>query len=161
MSKRPEIFILTGSVQSGKTTALFNWLADKKVSGILTPILEGRRVVYLIQSKQYLPFEIVDTQVSTVVVGRYTFLQSSFDTMNQHLQHNTNVDSDWLVVDEVGPLELRSEGLYPALQKILATANPKVLLVVRESLVESVIEKFRLEGVRIISKDELSTTFWE
>lgn len=159
MSKRPEVFILTGPVQSGKTTALLNWLVDKKISGILTPILEGRRVVYLIKSKQYLPLETSDTQESTISVGRYTFLQSAFDTMNQHLQDNTNADSDWLVVDEVGPLELRSEGLYPALQKILVTASPKVLLVVRESLVQSVIEKFRLEGAQIISKDELSKTF--
>jgi len=39
---KPNIFILSKPIQSGKTTSLMEWCEDKdKVTGILTPDKEG------------------------------------------------------------------------------------------------------------------------
>ena len=52
----------------------------------------------------------------------------------------------WLAVDEIGPLELRGEGLAPALRQVLAApgAGFGLVLVVRETLREAVETAFGL-----------------
>lgn len=154
---RPDVYILTGPIQSGKTTTLLNWVTNKNVGGILSPILEGKRVVYLIRNKCYLPFEVSPMKGETITVGRYTFSKAAFNTINDQLLRDAQGDFNWLIVDEVGPLELQNEGFHFALQEIIGACTKKILLVVRDGLVKKVIEKFQLEEVQIISKDKLPT----
>jgi len=54
------------------------------------------------------------------------------------------------VIDEIGPLELRGEGLEPAVSAVLAAESAagalvaNLVLVVREGLVDRVIEHYHL-----------------
>ncbi len=54
-----KIYILTGPVNSGKTTKLMNWVEKKSnVGGILTPVVDGKRHLYSIASQKYKIFEL-------------------------------------------------------------------------------------------------------
>lgn len=64
----------------------------------------------------------------------------------------TSGNMPWVVLDEIGPLELRGEGLEPAVRPLVEAALAsggnlmRVVLVVRERLLEQVIGAYRLEG---------------
>ena len=82
-----------------------------------------------------------------VRIGRYAFAPEAFTWANEHLLNElSRACVKWLVVDEVGPLELRGEALDPALRRILAQGNPELnlVLVVREGLEDDVIEHYEL-----------------
>ena len=68
----------------------------------------------------------------------------------------------WLVIDEVGKLELADDGFYDALQQIIAVYQQpnvvgKLLLVVRDSLLEAVAQKFNLLQTSYIVVNTLDT----
>ncbi len=157
MKLTPEIFILTGAIQSGKTTALKKWSKEKSVGGMLTPLVEERRVVYDLASESYFPFEANSNDKNVISVGRYYFLQAAFDRMNTLLKHQSTSQHEWLLIDEVGPLELERKGLYDSVVYLLENAQPKLILVVRDSLVERVKDFFSLKEVRVICTEDLPT----
>jgi nucleoside-triphosphatase len=157
MKNKPEIFILTGDIRSGKTTALEKWSERKSVRGILTPILEGVRVVYDITAANYFPLEANADDENIISVGRYHFLQEAFNRMNALLSNQSGSQHEWLLVDEVGPLEMERKGLYDSVVYLLENAQPKLILVVRESLLEGVKEYFSLKQIKVIHIEDLAT----
>ena len=60
----------------------------------------------------------------------------------------------WLLVDEIGPMELRGDGFREVLKEILAWSNErqKIILVVREGLADKVRESFQLGDAVVINK---------
>jgi nucleoside-triphosphatase THEP1 len=151
-----KIYILSGPVQSGKTTALMDWCEGKKnIEGILTPDIDGKRFFSVISSKEIFAMEAAPGEKNVLSAGRFTFSKKAFEKAILILQHSAN-KGDWLVIDEIGPLELRGEGFSAALNKILLAnrEDQKIILVVREGLVEKVVEYFQLSlhQVSIINK---------
>jgi len=126
------IFILSGPVQSGKTTALIAW-AEKRndVYGILTPVVNGKRMFMDVFTKVQFDMEAMGEE-EPLAVGRFSFSQKNFDKairiIRTALQHD-----GWLIIDEVGPLELRGLGFHDILKEVLAQRTAKLLLVVREN----------------------------
>jgi nucleoside-triphosphatase THEP1 len=58
-------------------------------------------------------------------------------------------DLDWLVVDEIGPLELEGKGLEPAITQIFSERDNfrgNILCVVRNSILEKFIQHYRIEN---------------
>lgn len=157
MKNKPEIFILTGDIHSGKTTALEKWSNGKSVAGILTPIVKGRRVVYNLLTANYFPLEANADDEDIISVGRYHFSQKAFHKMNMLFKQQSTHQREWLLVDEVGWLELEGKGLYDSLAYLVANAKPKLILVVRSSLVEKVKEYFSLKEVKVIYIEDLPT----
>jgi nucleoside-triphosphatase THEP1 len=153
--KPAKIIILTGAKQSGKSTRLLQWSEHKSIGGFLTPIVSGKRMWFSLPQKEYAPFESVQSNDQTISIGRYHLLTSTFDQMNTHLKNQSNNLFDWLIIDEVGPLELKGEGIYPGLTHLLNDSSVPLVLVVREGLVQQVIDKFKLTNVEIISKEYL------
>jgi nucleoside-triphosphatase len=152
-----DIVLLTGAVHTGKTTALVNWCEGKRVGGFVTPVVDGLRVVQVLPSHECFPFETKNTADGIISIGRYHFLMDGFEYMNNLLQTVTSTESDWIVVDEVGPLELQGQGLHEGLTHALRYAACNVLLVVRESLVNEVIAKYTLANPCTITKENLPT----
>jgi nucleoside-triphosphatase THEP1 len=52
----------------------------------------------------------------------------------------------WLVVDEIGPLELKGQGFHDVLRELLQKRKENIILVVREGLVQQVTEHFKIEA---------------
>jgi nucleoside-triphosphatase THEP1 len=148
------IYILSAPVQSGKTTSLINWSASgKDVCGILTPIVNGKRIFMNAKTKEQFPMDATGEE-ETLSVGRFEFSKAGFEKAIQIIRDAINRDS-WLVIDEIGPLELRSEGFYNVLKEILEVKKEKLLLVVREGTTEKIKDHFMISGTVINSIDEI------
>jgi nucleoside-triphosphatase THEP1 len=153
--KPARIVILTGAKQSGKSSTLLTWIENKNVGGFLSPVVSGKRMLFSLPEKVYLPFESTGNHEQSISVGRYQLLKSTFQLMNKHLVEQSGAMFDWLVIDEIGPLELNEEGVYPGLMHVLHNSQNSLLLVVREGLVEQVIQKFIFNDAEVISKEYL------
>ena len=138
-----QVIILTGDIHSGKTGKLLDWCRGRSdVHGILTPVLEGIRYFRDIHSGEQFRME-ADDEEEALIVGRYRFSRNSFNKAIQVLQDSVNKEG-WLVVDEIGPLELRGEGFSDILKRIILERKDNILLVVRKALVDDVILHFQL-----------------
>jgi nucleoside-triphosphatase len=151
---QPKLYILTGNIQTGKTTALLNWCKNRNdVSGLATPIINGKRCFYNILTAGSFAMEATENESNTLAIGRFIFCQAAFNKANTILQQATN--SQFIVVDEIGPLELNQQGLYQSVLYLLKENKSNLLLVVREKLVPLVIDYFKLQQVTILTVDDL------
>lgn len=150
-----QCIILRGEIQSGKTTALQQWIQGKNAVGILSPVVNGERFLYSIREAAYISFQSPVSTAETISIGRFHFYQKAFDQANEILQQRTN--AAWLILDEIGPLELRDQGFAPALKTILTDLTVNLMAVVRNSLVEEVKEKFLLQHAQILSVQNLQS----
>lgn len=151
-----KILILSGPVQSGKTTALQQWCINRNAGGYLTPIQENRRMVQGLSPKISIPFEVPEPAEDTISVGRYHLLRSAFIQMNELLKAASATSFSWVVVDEVGPLELQHEGVHEGFSHLLNQGASNVLVVVRSHLVSRVVDKYSLAQATVIEKEMLS-----
>jgi nucleoside-triphosphatase THEP1 len=143
------IFILTAPIQSGKTTSLISWSANRNdVHGILTPVVGAKRVFMNAQTKEQFPMEATGEE-KTLLVGRFAFSKAGFDKAIQIIRNAINKEG-WLVIDEIGPLELNGEGFCAILKEALALRQEKILLVVREGIAEKVREFFNIHDIEIL-----------
>ena len=147
-----QIFILTGEVHSGKTSKLLAWCQRRKdVYGILTPVIEGSRFFYDIHSREQFQME-AGYEDEGLAVGRFRFSKIGFEKAIAVLNDSIH-KSGWLVVDEIGPLELRGEGFSVVVRKIVNERIGKTLFVVRKALVDEVIRYFQLDRYNLIAVD--------
>ncbi len=158
------INILTGPTQSGKTTHLIAWVKfHTRCAGILSPVLNKKRFIYAIHTNEYRPLETENDMVAeegTISIGKYTFLQSSFAWAQEQLKRALDKNPKWIIIDEIGPLELSGKGLEPMVGKILKSykSNKKfrLVLVVRESLLDKVVRHYDLQGKYSVDRSFLS-----
>jgi nucleoside-triphosphatase len=149
------IYILRGPIQTGKTTALVKWSASRSdIFGIMTPVVNGKRFFMDAHSGNQFEMEANDGEQDVVSIGRFKFSRTAFEKASQIIDHSIN--KGWLVIDEIGPLELNKSGFYEVLRKVLENHSSYLLLVVRERLVEKVTESFELNRYGVISKDQLA-----
>jgi len=153
-----KIFILTGKIQSGKTTSLLNWIQNRNdVYGILTPVINDKRIFVDIESQEQFPMEATEGEKEIISVGRFKFNLRNFERAKDIIRGSMNKNG-WLIIDEIGPLELRGEGFHQVLLKALHNINnkQKILLVVRNSILEEVKKHFGITGAIVIKRmDEL------
>ena len=146
------IDILTGPIQSGKTTHLISWLKfHKNCAGILAPVVDTKRQLYSIHNEEFHPFEVTENTSQDeefLTVGKYRFRKTSFEWARLQLEQAIKLKPQWLVIDEIGPIELRGEGLEPQVSKIISkyprSRKNRVILVIREQLLEKAIEFYNL-----------------
>ena len=148
-----EIYIVTGKIQSGKTTRLFEFIKNhKSVDGILAPIVNGKRKLFHISSKELKELEVPYSDNSTISVGKYNFLKEAFKWGNAKLLESFSNEPEWLIIDEIGKLELLGKGLEPAISEIfqsLIKNKTKIILVIRDYLVDEVIQKYNLNNYQL------------
>ncbi len=151
---QPKVLILTGAIQTGKTTSLIKWSEGKEnIQGILTPVVEGKRMFMDIASKQMFAMEAED-EVDVLKIGRFVFSAMAFEKAKQIIANTSG--NGYLIIDEIGPLELRSEGLHDAITIALKNEmNQTIILVVRDGLVEKVTEFFNINKPTIVTKTTL------
>jgi nucleoside-triphosphatase THEP1 len=155
------IYILTGPTGSGKTTNLKFWCErHAESSGILSPLIQGKRHFYDLHSKETFAMELPEETGKPLRVGKYLFDPASFAWASRKLKDAVKQQRPWLVIDEIGPLELSGEGLAPALEYVLSWSmktNAHLILVVREQCVEAVLSRFEIdtEPLKIITLSDL------
>jgi len=139
--------ILTGPVHSGKTTLLKNIVSslkekDLSIDGYLSEaIWENKELIGYnlldLKDRQYHPFIRKQGQQDWQRIGPFFFLPGTLDIAKKIIRRSEKVDL--CLVDEVGPLELKGKGVWPALKDALLFPNPHLLLAVRDSILKKFI----------------------
>lgn len=159
-ASQPEIFIYSQAIRSGKTTTLQHLLnSQKNVAGFLTPDVNGVRMLYDLETHQYLPFQVPGTdecQKPILQIGRFQFYEEAFARARHTLQNCITQHVDLLVIDEVGPLELQKKGFEPAVSTLIQAQRDgkmksNLLLVVRDALLDQVVQHFQVDNFRRVN----------
>jgi len=148
------INILSGPIATGKTTRLMTWVKMQSgCSGIMAPVINQKRHLYSISLNESRLLEVdkkASADEATVCIGRYCFLESTFQWARTELLRAIRENPQFLVIDEIGPLELSGNGLEPVIGDAvrLSAMKPQItqLWVVRKTLVAKVIRHYDLEG---------------
>ena len=154
-------YILSGDIETGKSTALLNWIKNRKnCYGIISPgNAPGERYFLDVAARQEFRMEADPWEDETIEVGRFRFLRTAFAKANAILKKATNISEGIIIIDELGKLELREEGLFESAKLVLETERRNdgidVILVVRTSLLDQVISKYNIYRYTLLSKDTL------
>jgi nucleoside-triphosphatase THEP1 len=143
-----QVHIVLGPIQSGKTTTLLNWsLRRNDVRGILTPVEDGKRMFVNVATKEKFAMESDEGETEVLKVGRFIFSKEGFEKAVAVIREAKQLPG-WLIIDEIGPMELRGEGFHDVLKEVLATSveGRKIILVIRQGLEEKVISHFEITG---------------
>ncbi len=146
-----KIFLLSGPIHTGKTTRLTEWIKNKNdIDGILQPVIDGKRHIKHISSGEILlleiPFDFHEKNI--LIIGNYKFNNDVFTWARKELLLAYNKNPEWLIIDEVGKLEMEGKGLEPAIGKIINDLNDhknlNLVFVVRDHLVPDFLTKYGL-----------------
>lgn len=144
-----KIRILTGEIKTGKTTRLMYWAASQKnIDGIFQPVIDEKRFVYHIGSRTLKPLETTESEEVTSI-GKYNFSNQTFLWSQNILSECAAKNLEWIIVDEIGPLELQDKGLEPAISKLFSEREKiqaQILCVVRDSILEKFVEHYGLQN---------------
>ena len=147
-----QVYILSAPIQTGKTTSLVKWSEKRNdVYGILTPVVDGKRMFMNAHSRQLFLMEAKEGETETVNIGRFVFSKTNFNKAIQIVRDGMDKEG-WLVIDEIGPMELKDEGFSEVLKEVLAKRQNKTLLVIRDKdeMVEKVKEFYKMMNVIVI-----------
>jgi hypothetical protein len=185
----PGVYVVSGRIQTGKTTRLRAWCADRlshpladgarpAIDGILAPVVNGHRHLLHVPTGVLRDLEDLSGGASAVNVRRFTFNADVFAWARSCLlgaarpTPQSQALPAWIIVDEIGPLELSGGGLEPAVSGLLSLAGfgadgkprvrhsghkpdrsergrTRVVLVIRENLVDDVLKHFGLSPSHI------------
>jgi len=158
------IYLLTGQVRTGKTSALLSWCYNRNdVDGVLCPDNENGKRYFLniISEETYiLELEAQTERDKIVSIGPFHFSKKAFDKANEYLiSLKDKTDHSYITVDELGKLELQNQGLHFAAKTLIPyyykNENLHLILVVRESLLDDVISHYNMSKYIILKKEDL------
>lgn len=157
------IYILSEPVRSGKTTTLLKFCNQQlSVGGVITPDVNGLRKIYYPSEKKYVDFQI-ENEKEGITVGKFNFSNEAFLNARNFLRDLNFDEYTWVVVDEIGKLELLSaNGFEPELTSLIKRfkeykGDTKLLLVIRDSLLQLAIEFYGIKSGKIISISDLNS----
>ena len=155
------IYILSRPIHSGKTTELMQWSnLQNNIHGILMPDISGSRKILNLDTKEIFEAECVDitnTKLSITSIGKFNFYTDAFEKANSIILHALSQNPRWLVIDEVGKLEISGKGFYVSVEDAIKIYGDKdkpgdLLITVRDSLCVEVVSFFNIKNYKIISK---------
>lgn len=157
----PALFIVTGGVGSGKTTfarQLVALMGEKgyRAGGFLAPgiDMDGRREGFRLEALDTGEKVLLCTTDATDGwnrTGRYYFNPEAITFGNRVLETSRLTGADFVVVDEVGHMELASRGWAAALTRMVAELPVPQVWVARESLAGRVSHHWYTGDVCLLS----------
>jgi len=144
------IFILAGPVGAGKTTFLRGLVEELRKAGVPFDGFLSLRVMTGGEPEGYQMLDVRDGLGLALLrrtdyekgerVGPYVMLPAGLERANGIIKRSSR--EDLLIVDEIGPLELRGGGFGPALKDALFDERRRFLVVVRETLLGEFLNLF-------------------
>lgn len=153
------IILFSKPIHSGKTTELMHWCKVlKSCSGILMPDIDGQRKMYDIEKQLYFDAECNNslfTDEQLIEIGNYSFYQSAFDNANQIIIEAILQKPTFIVIDEVGILEMGRKGFYTSVKQLINASNAgninsKIILAVRDIFVTEVVACFNIINYKVV-----------
>jgi nucleoside-triphosphatase THEP1 len=158
------VYILTGDIQTGKSYALNEWIKNKSnVVGLLSLSNDDRTRDFVdIRNLQNFSMHtsVKSPEENKIYVGKFIFSKSAFERANSIIQFEIQQkDYTYFIVDELGKLELKQNGLYESTRNLARKFKSKkhthLILVVRSALLEDIIEHYNLLPNKILDKKDL------
>ncbi|MCK5076045.1 MAG: hypothetical protein KAR38_06695 [Calditrichia bacterium] len=146
-----QIFILTGKINSGKTSVLSKWVIDwhqkqLKIEGVLseTVIKGGNKIGYNavdINSGEIYPLVNIKSffQETDWQLGKYYFNTKNYLKLIDKFKYG--LKADLYAIDEIGPLEIyEHKGYFELLKIFIQEKTASLLIVVRKECVNDVVK---------------------
>jgi len=160
LNERENVIIIRGSEKTGKTTFLQQVVMQLKNHNIRTC---GFTAPSVFENNQNTGYDLINlstgerTVLSRIegddempVVGKFYFRPEGIAAGNKILNPENLTDADVVIVDEVGPWELQNQGWAQSLSHLVKLFESPMIWVVRESIVDKVIENWSLKNPQII-----------
>lgn len=164
-----KVFILTGSIGQGKTTYLQKLIDFFKQKGITIGGIYSPRVL---KNKETIGYDIIDINTAEreiflrqasmpneMKIGRFNIHLEGLQKGIKALQSSNNLNTRMVIIDEVGLLELQNQGWAKNIEELVRNSQNHILLVIRDSFVEKVVEKWTLNNYQVfhISDNDFSS----
>lgn len=164
-SSMPRVVIITADKNKGKTTYAMNLAEDlkaqgKKVGGFLAIAVNkngGRSGFTLreIESGKEHNICTINETSGWQKVGRYYVNPGGIDFGRKILNRNIAEDPDWIVIDEVGHMEMGNRGWAPFIDQFMQSKKISGMVwVVRKTLVARIIKKWPHYNYTVINIDD-------
>jgi nucleoside-triphosphatase THEP1 len=166
--QKPQIVIITGDIHQGKTTftrSIVNTLGDNKIriSGFLSLGIDENHkrtgfYLYDIESGEKIELCSEKKDNDRINYGQFYFNREAIVKGQEILKVENLIDKQLIVIDEIGPLELRNDGWNSSLEIICRKISIPHLWVVRRSIIKEVSRKWNVGNVYIydIETDEMA-----
>ncbi len=164
--RRPTVFIITGAVQQGKTTFVTKLLELLKASGVKpggftapgVHNVQGQRTgfqLYDVATGKLYPLCTTSPVEGAQRVGPYYFYESGFAQGRALLAPEALTNKDLVIIDELGPMELRNEGWHSSVAQLAQSGFSPQVWVVRRPLLSKILAKWYIGTVYIadVGKD--------
>lgn len=158
-SAKPCLVLITGTKGSGKTSLLSATAAEinKKglsLKGVLQPATfkDSERCGYELlnlETGQKMELASKALQQNAATVGNYSFNPDAIEFGIQAL--SLKADVEVLIIDEIGPLELKGKAWDAALRAWLNEPLAVILISVRPSLLDEVLRTYRPANFKVFS----------
>lgn len=160
------VVVVTGPVHSGKTTLVRRVVSQLKtknfrLDGYLSPVAlcKGEAVGYDLldlAEERTTPFIRKEGRTGWPRIGPYFLIP---ETLQKARQKILNCDPrNLLIVDEVGPLELRGQGIWPALTHVLKDPSRDILIVARRPILGELLNLINRPDVEIFENQGTEST---
>lgn len=164
LQKRPVVFVISGEIGGGKSTyakKVVELLKEKgiNISGFLSPgvQVEGKRIGFDIcdvKSGNGLALCRNTGNESWLRIGNYFFTPNGLDFGNELLKKENVSDSQIIIVDELGILEVNNSGWAKPVGSLCRETSIPQIWIVRKKLVERVIKKWNVGDVFVFDIKE-------
>lgn len=150
------VFIISGKIADGKTTFAEKYTQQliergQTVKGFTAPrmMANNETVGYFIKDVsnnkliEFLNTKGNDKQQPKI--GKFFINTVAHKQGIKILSNAIEKQPDWIVIDEIGRLELAGKGWAKCLEKVITQTNSKVLLAVRDEFVNEVASEFKFQ----------------
>ncbi len=160
-----KIIVLTGKIHEGKTTfaakiAKAASEAGIKVGGILAKaeINNGERVAYYAEDiKTRQTKKLITKENVKEYYDRFRacfFLKDGMEFALKCLSSEYLQDTDAIIIDEIGAMELEDRGYSKQLSTLLNSTIPIIILVIREQFIEDICQKYNITSTETVRVGE-------
>ena len=167
IKKKSNVIIITGEIGSGKTTlisGISSLLKELgiKTGGIIAPAIyeqENKTGYNIIDESTGCKMQLSQIEEIDGVprVGRYFFIPEALDYGRNALSVEKNLKSQIVLIDEIGAWELQGQGWASSLNELIINCEMPLIITVRKSFLELVVENWMLQNPLVIEAKNAST----
>ncbi len=160
MKKKSNVIIIIGEIGSGKTSLIrkiVDRLKEESIyaGGIIAPavftdgIKTGYSIVDIATGKN-MPLSQTNEIDGLARVGKYFFFREGIDFGLAALSTERIRDKQIVLIDEIGAWELQGQGWAKSLNELIINYNIPLIITVRKSFLELVIENWMFQNPVVI-----------
>jgi len=159
-----KIFIITGKIDSGKTTFIKNLIENLKEKKIKVGGIYSQKIF---ENNVRIGYDLFDinTNKSEIFlrkningnynkIGIFSIFPKALELRIESLKPENNTENKIVIIDEIGNLEFSDKAWAKSLEELIKFPQNHILIVVREALTEKVIEKWNLQNYTVFNLHE-------